>query len=352
MKASGNTAEWTEALDALQVFTSNEPNVRVTRTSLSVPVDSRERFYGLVADVQRRLTEEVLGERVDGAKRISSLCAAMRQKLLSMTGLAQLKLPATLEAFLADPASALDKPSFGLVLDAVQGGCDAEELERRARLEIPAFSETLERCAYELWAYFGIVAALEPVRFYAVYPPDTVEVHAVDADSVTIGSQISSPERRIPEAAFATRDGRVFAMKTEAARELDFYGIKIQRRRDTSAGGNTQGLLGHRVLLLYGLDELEHIGVVADREKLKLVCPDLFCEVLQPTDMAYPAFVSTFVERINSVRSRRPVQVICKDAGGSFPEGMLEDASVAPLTCNVVGYEETELTRIAGLLAY
>lgn len=351
MRASGNTADWKETLDSLQAFASSEPNVRITRTSLSVPVDARKRFYGLVAEVQRRLTEEVLGERVGEARRTSSLCSAMRERLLAMTGLEQLRLPATLEAFLSDPASALSKPSFGLVLDAVQGNCDAEELERRARLEIPAFCETLERCAYELWAYFGIVAALEPVRFYAVYSPDTVEVHAVDADSVTIGSQISSPERRIPEAAFATRDGRVFAMKTEAARELDFYGIKIQRRRDTSAGGNTQGLLGHRVLLLYELDELDRVSVVADREKLKLVCPDLFCEVLLPADMAYPAFVSAFVERINSVRSRRPVQVICKDADGSFPEGMLEDKSVAPIACSVVGYEETELSRIAGLLA-
>ncbi|WP_139653201.1 hypothetical protein [Raoultibacter phocaeensis] len=351
MKASGNTAEWTGALDALCEFVSSEAGIGVTRTSLAVPPDSRERFYGLVAEVQHRLTEEVLSERIDEARRISSLCSAQRERVLAMTGLRELKLPATLEAFLADPVSALEKPSFGLVLDVVQNVYGVEGLEKRAILELPAFCETLERCAYELWAYFGIVAALEPTRFYAVYSPDTVEVHAVDTDSVTIGSQTTSPERRMPEAAFETQDGRVFAMKTEAARELDYYGAKIQRRRDTSAGGNTEGLLGHRVLLLYELDSLDAIEVVADREKLKLVCPDLFCEVLQPADMAYPAFVSAFVERIGAVRSRRPVQVICKDASGSFPEGMLEDIRVPPIACTQVGYRESELTRIAGVLA-
>ena len=49
--------------------------------------------------------------------------------------------------------------------------------------------------------------------------------------------------------------------------------------------------------------------------------------------------MSVFVERINAVRSRRPVQVIALDgiaaAGASeraeFPEGMLDDSTVAPV---------------------
>ncbi len=351
MNASGTSAKSGRAYNTLLAFASNEPGIRMTRTSLSVPAASRERFYGLVAEVQRELTEQALGERMDAAKRTASLCESVRGRLLSSTGLESLVLPATLEAFLADPASALEKPSFGLVLDAVQSACAFDELEERANIEIPAFYATLERCAYEMWAYLGIVLALEPRRFFAVDSPDTVEIHAVNTDSVTVGAQITSPERRMPEAVFETKDGRFFAMKTEAARELDYYGTRIERRRDTSAGGNTSGLLGHRVLLLYQLAALDDVGVVADREKHKLVCPDLFCEMLQPAEMAYPAFVSTFVERINAVRSRRPVQVICREEGGSFPDGMLEDEGVAPIVCTTIGYDEANLSCIAGLLA-
>lgn len=351
MNASGTNAGSGEAYDALLAYASDEPGIRMTRTSLSVPAALRERFYGLVADVQHELTERTLGDQMDAAKRTASLCESVRGRLLASTGLGRLELPATLETFLADPVSALEKPSFGLVLDAVQSACVFDELEARANIEIPAFYATLERCAYELWAYLGIVLALEPKRFFAVDSPDTVEVHAVSTDSVTIGAQITSPERRMPEAVFETKDGRFFAMKTEAARELDYYGMRIERRRDTSAGGNTAGLLGHRVLLLYRLASLDDVDAVADREKLKLVCPDLFCEMLQPAEMAYPAFVSAFVERINAVRSRRSVQVICREAGGSFPDGMLEDKDVAPIACTTIGYDEANLSCIAGLLA-
>ena len=58
-----------------------------------------------------------------------------------------------------------------------------------------------------------------------------------------------------------------------------------------------------------------------------------------PREMATPAYVSTFVERINAVRSRRPVQVIALDAPAGagafepaeFPAGMLDDPTVAPV---------------------
>ena len=58
-----------------------------------------------------------------------------------------------------------------------------------------------------------------------------------------------------------------------------------------------------------------------------------------PREMATPAYVSAFVERVNAVRSRRPVQVIALDvpAGvgtsepAEFPAGMLDDPTVAPV---------------------
>lgn len=42
-------------------------------------------------------------------------------------------------------------------------------------------------------------------------------------------------------------------MKCEAAREIDYYNALAPVARDTSAGGSTEDLLGHRVLLLYRL---------------------------------------------------------------------------------------------------
>lgn len=341
---------WEQAYAALIRFADAHDSIVAAPMSLAVPADLRDEFYALVYEVQRQLALEVLGEEVGRAADMAARCSRMRSRLLDASGLAAFRLAPTLESFMSDPEVAVAKPAFGIVLDGLQSGGAPSEMEERARHEMPPFCESLVRAAYEAWAYYGIVVALEPVKFYRVFSPDTVEVTTFETDEIVVGTQVTSPERRIPEAVFETKDGRIFAMKSEAARELDYYGIKIQRRRDLSAGGNTAGLLAHRVLLLYRLADLESVGVVADREQLHLVPNDLLCEVLLPREMECPAYVSAFVERVCAVRSRRPVQVLTRDGQGAFPEGMLEDDTVVPIERSVVGFDEAALARIAALL--
>ena len=140
-------------------------------------------------------------------------------------------------------------------------------------------------------------------------------------------------------------------MKNEAARELDYYGLKIERRRVSSAGGNTAGLVGHRVLMLYRLGSVDEVDAVADRDRMRQTPSDLLVEVLAPRDMETPAYVSLFAARINAARSRRPVQVVTYDEAGKFPAGMEEDPDIAPVRRRVVGFDEGVLTEIAAELA-
>ncbi len=105
--------------------------------------------------------------------------------------------------------------------------------------------------------------------------------------------------------------------------------------------------MGHRVLLLYRLESVDDVGLICDRDHLLQLPSDLFCEVLAPRDLSTPAYVGTFVERINAVRSRRPVQVVTFDGEGDFPEGMLGDPTVAPVVRRVAGFDESVLENIA-----
>lgn len=341
-----------EAYGRLQTFARDTAGVRVAPRSLSVAREVRPAFYGLVEEVQRACVLEAVGEAgLERARRVAALCAAARAGLVAATNLSTYKLPDLLEHLLADPAGAAAEPAFGLVLDALQQGVPADGLAARAREGLGGPLDQLVRCAYEQWAYLGVVRALEPVRFWGVWSDDTVEVHAFATDAVEVGVQASSPEHRMPEAVFQTRDGRVFGMRTEAARELDFYGVKIVRRRDHSAAGNTANLLGHRALLLYRLPGVEAVGITADREKNTVVPPDLVCEVLTPAEMAVAAHVSAFVARINVLRARRPVQVLTYGEEGSFPEGMLDDPGVARVERTVVRCDEAALASVAAKLA-
>ena len=325
-------ASWPEEYGALCAFMQADGRIKATPSSLSVPADARPEFYRLVEGAQAALATQVLGERAAKVEKLARRCADVRRRLVEAAGLSAFNLAPTLEHLLADPLAALAKPAFSLVLDGLQNGRPAEDVEGQAALTLPPFCDALARSAYEAWAYYGIVAALRPVRFWDVRSPDTVEVFAAETDEVQVGSQITSPERRMPEAVFQTADGRVFAMKSEAARELDYYGLRIVRRRDNSAGGNTaEPSWGIACFCSTGWKAWATWGSSATATSCCRLPSDLFCEVLAPRDLSTPAYVGTFVERINAVRSRRPVQVVTFDGEGDFPEGMLDDPTVAPV---------------------
>ena len=313
-----------------------------TPRSLSVPRTLRAEFYSLVDAAQAELCRAVLGARLDALVAVARECVAVRDALVAQSNLRELRLASALEALLAEPEKTAARPLFSVVLDGLQNGQSAADVEAAARAMLLAHVDLLYRTAYEARAYYGVVARLRPRTFYATFSPDLASVRAVPSERIEVGTQTSSPTLRMPEAVFETADGRVFAMKTEAAHELDFYGFKNKRRRDNSAGGVTTDLVSHRVLLLWELSGVDAVGFVADREKMRLTPTDLTCEVLAAADMATPAYVSAFVERINAVRSKRPVQVIAPEEGSAFPEGMADDPSVAPLVVRRPGAGEDD----------
>lgn len=301
---------WTEGLSELRAWTTGHEAIAVAPGSLSVPAPLRDEFYERVDGVQRRLAEAVLAEGADEACAVARACAEVRDEVCRAAGLASLTLAAKLESFLEDPRAALAAPAFSPVLDALSGRLAEAEAEQEAARALIRGRESLVRNAYEAWAYYGVIAALRPRRFWAVASFDGDDVRAVETDEVVAGWQAASPDRRVPEAVFQTEDGRLFAMKSEAARELDYYGFSVTRGRDTSAGGNTRDLLGHRVLLVYEMRALDEVPVIVDRQKrIQRPC-DLACTVLDPAQMRNPAYFGTFLARLRGLRSRRPVQVV------------------------------------------
>lgn len=304
------SASWIDVLDELRVWTAGHEAIAVAPGSLSVPESLRGEFYARVDAVQQRLAADTLGDRMEEACSVARACAEVRDEVLEATGLAAFTLAARLESFLKDPRAALAAPAFSPVLDALSGRLSVQEAEREARCSLLRGCESLMRNAYEAWAYYGIIAEMRPRKFWAVASFDGSDARAVETDEVVVGWQAASPDRRVPEAVFQTEDGRLFAMKSEAARELDYYGFSATRGRDTSAGGNTRDLMGHRVLLVYEMRSLDEVPVMVDRQKrIQRPC-DLACTVIDPIQMRNPAYYGTFLTRLRGLRSRRPVQVV------------------------------------------
>lgn len=351
MGAERKEQNWREGFVKFREFLAGHPEIRITKTSLTIPKERREEFYARLEEISRSLAGSLLGDRaVEGAE-MAARCRAVREELVTRTGLEEFRLPSALENLIASPFSAFARPIFGLMMDGIQQGLSEEEIEERAARALPPFADDLLRNAYEAWAYYGIIAALKPIRFYGIQSPDTVQVNVVETGAVQVGYQVTSPERRLPEAVLETADGRFFAMKSESAGEIAFYGTKIQRKQDFSSGGNTTDVLTHRVLLLYCLEKRQDAGLLANREKLYIRPADLICEYLLPGEMSgiYPA--SCFAERMRTIRSRRPVQVLTLDDRGEFPEEIRKDPKLPKWERVVVGYDREKLAEIAGKLS-
>lgn len=344
-------AGFREGFGRLKEYVKACGDIRIGRQSLSIPAHRREHFYRLEEDCRSALALSVLGDYGRKALKLAKRCRDTKARLISRTNLKEFCLASTLENFLKEPELTMAKPAFDIVVDGLSQDLDFHEMEERAKRYVVPFCKDLLRNAYEAWLYYGVVEAMEPVRFYGVYSPDTVEMQVVDTDTITVGFQAASPGRRMPEAIFTTGKGRAFAIKSEVAEELDFYGVKPSGCRDFSAGGNTVDQIAHRVLLVYGLESARKAPLLADREKPFLLPSDLMCEFLLPGEMERPLAAALFARRIRAVRSRRPVQVLTYDGTGEFPEGFTDDPMIPPVERRIVGENAERLREIAGILA-
>lgn len=340
---------WRQALSAVRATIADE-GIVCTPERLAVPPSSKDRFYDLVSQVQTGLTREVLGESLADSEDLSARCRSMKERIENGSGLSELALPSAVERFIEDPGRALGKAAFCCVMDCIQTRGDERSLLEASHGELTRVHASLSRFAYEFWVYFGIVAALEPVRFWLVESPDTVQTFAVPAERVSVGHQVTSPERRIPDAVFETGSGRLFALKNEPARELDFYGVKIKRRRDMSLGGNSADQLAHRVLMLYEVESIASVPLIADRDKLMIRPVDLMVEVLSKEEMRSPSYAAQIAARYRSVPSRRPIQVVTLERGSAFPDGFEADPTIPAYELVAVDNDEARLVDIAGLI--
>ena len=341
---------WGRSLAQLRRWASDTEGVSLSPSSLSVAAPVRQAFYAQVDEVADLLAAEVLGERLPQAMRLAGELADLRGELLAASGLGAYRLPERLEHFLFDGHRALAEPLTSLVVDGVSGRVPLAEVHGLAASEAARSADVLMRCAYEAWAYLGMMAALHPVRFWAVASEDGRRLAAVPTDEVRMGWQVPFRELRHPEAVFETADGRVFACKCEAAREIDYYDVMAPPARDTSAGGNTENLMGHRVLLLYRLDGVQDMRPLVDRKEKCQVPADLACTVLAPAEMSSPSHLGAFISRLRILRTKRPVTVLAYEDPAAFPTEMAEDAQVPPVEFKAVGLSREALASVAASL--
>ena len=149
-----------QAIARARGFIADTPGMKAEPESMSVPPEAREAFYQLVERAQDALLDELGQGGVARAQTAAAGLAQVRDGIVAASDLTSLNLPQAVETYLDDARASLRKPLFGVVMDVLSGAGSVEAARDVAAPLLARHAATMYRCAIELQAYLGIVAAL------------------------------------------------------------------------------------------------------------------------------------------------------------------------------------------------
>jgi hypothetical protein len=261
------------------------------------------------------------------------------------------RLPQALAEFIGSPLSATAKALYGSAMGFLQRRAPLEDCEAGMKLALDAFVGSLNRSVYETWLTFALIDRLGPTEFRAVSYTESGELLARPTTSLEIGFQVPLKDYRLPEALFRTASGACFAYKFECSNEIAYY-KNPDKCRDLTAAGNTAGLLCHRTLLLYQVDGLETVPVLACRSNHYTVTPALLVEHLSWDELRSPQALAQARKRplVFGPKTKLAIAVRADAAQGALTDVTIPDRLPDNLEAFAASYDGRVLDAVLGLL--
>ncbi|MDR1014625.1 MAG: hypothetical protein LBL86_06565 [Coriobacteriales bacterium] len=292
---------WRRAWGDLKAFCAAHPRLRIDRRRISVPAELRPGFYAALDEAARAL---VRAARPGLAAETEGLVEGFRlleEGFRRQAGIEETVLPHSLRAFLSCPSQALAGRLYGPLMGLLQeegssqddGGPDA--LDAADALPTPLLAlideaaDGLHRAASELSLFYRLLWMLDPVQVRKVGFDASLRPTGTATTVMEPGQQQAFVQRRIPDTLVRARGGQWYSTKFELASEVGYYDVPILRRRDNTLAGDSQPLIGHRVLMVHRLSSADDVPTIADRDTGRLVAPTVVVEASSPEALQMPA---------------------------------------------------------------
>ncbi len=314
------------ALNHTLEYVSSHSEIKCSESCLGIPQAYREEFYGLIDEARIALANCALAdcqEELKFADRCVVKLDDVLERMEKATG-ARVILPAELDAFRKDRILGSSEPIMGSLLSFVQGTLSSDDLLGQAEREIAPLFGLLTTCAYETWMAYEAVLALKPKAVYLADTFDQSKVIATPTNMLPLGRQMYSAVMRLPEAVFDCGDS-FWAIKNELSSELDFYASKPLRRRDFSAGGDTRGTLGRRLLMLYRIPGLDSIPILANRDLKIVYPPDAIIGAIRSSDVEGNLYGNACMSRISAMKPKKGALLVDIDGCAAKAQQIAEE---------------------------
>jgi hypothetical protein len=326
---------WLSYYDDIVSYLQSSDGIILTADALSfTDQEQKVGFHSRLDAMTRAVAEDSLAAMRDQADEEQIVLAQsaknfrlLASSLCSRCELSEIRLPAPMQGCLSDEPQVCKNLLFWPSLGLLRGNIAADAYLSATRESIAVLISDIRRSLYEAWAYYGIIDALAPVRFWDVLPsepgapsapgapgaPGAPSAHdgltIVPASCLRLGYQPPLVDYRLPEAVFVTQDGSCFAYKIEHSAELESY-KRPCGKLDFTKDGDTSAMVCRRVLLLYRLKSPTDVVPLAVRSKKHMLAPELMVEHLSASELLDERKRQAVCHRAELTGCIRPTQVV------------------------------------------
>ncbi len=295
---------WQKAYSELKEYTAKNPQIEIGMNVIAIPRDVRPEFYRLFDMARVAFLKEKYQTLLDEAASLSSNYAQAAQETTRSLGLSEIKVPASLNWFLADPVSGLIRPLFDPLFSLLKGKIDIDAFEYEATASTESSFRQLFQWGYKEWVVLSLVNLLAPDRALEVpieYIQDRVDEIEWDLKDGLVEMEVpdlkemellSLGERHDTEAAFILPDLIVRSAKlnryvsiTADLSDVVLTAKEVSSKREWNRLRELvryTRIDGWPDLVIYVDDQPEDIALVADFGRF---CrPDIIVECMEQVD--------------------------------------------------------------------
>ncbi len=295
--------KWQEEYRKLSEFVAANPQVKITKSSVSIPEDAKAEFWKLFDETRRAFIKERFPSLISDAEILSRNYMQAAKDVKNLLGLDDISTTPGRNRFLCDPKDMLIRILHDNLFDLLKGKTDINAFEQKASGNLEVFFKDVYQHAYSQWVALSLVQLLQADKGLGA-PRINLNYKAImrkmrntaqtdlpqEANKAPLQTAETPRLKQLSKIEFAPQGMSDFTVPDfiiHSPRLNRYVAVKMEFTVSMHIAANasdhrewypieTAALLGRDTILVYIADEPGDIALVADSKK---VCrPDLILE--------------------------------------------------------------------------
>ena len=312
-------SRWKREYGVLKDYVAQNTEIHIDRQMVCIPVDLRGRFYEYFDNVRRTVVRSCDVPLFSEASSLAENYAASVKGMYEALNIG-IELPEELSIFLNAPEEGMTRLIYNRLFELLQEKISEDDFERMAERDLAVNVTEMFHIGYEVWAALTLVLMLEPDEIFGVVIDEKKKEPRVSKiDAIVLGRQFHHSSNRIPEFIIHSRksDGYI-AFKMPLVREVSSYvlpdEIPVQRLL-RNRNGDSSSAIGHRMVFLSVVPDIEKPPVFANLRHRSIQSPDITVEFASERDLLDTEALRRAQNRVEIMKPRHGGIIVIMDTG-------------------------------------